>query len=259
MRSPSNKCLFCLTGIGPFTRDEHPIPESLGNDDLVLPLGFVCDSCNQYFGSKLEQPVLSLAPFALERVTLNVRNKKGWVPTFSVRQHYTLHPTGFRDRVVLTGKQPILDAAMAGRIIPIPRTPNEDWLLVRLLIKMGLELMLLTDEIDPYAPQFDAARRFARAPDRKGTWQYALGRYPRRDDLINHETERDGETWINEQLYQYSIGVMPTGETGFAFLYRDHYFATNLNSSECEHYARQFNLLNEFQVTVVTAKHQDAD
>lgn len=118
MRLPINKCLFCLTVEGPFTSDEHPIPESLGNDDLVLPPGFICDPCNQYFGSKLEQPVLSLAPFAVERISLNVL-KKGRVPTFSEGKHYTLHPTGFRDTVILTGQPSILNAALAGRIIPV--------------------------------------------------------------------------------------------------------------------------------------------
>jgi hypothetical protein len=258
MRSSTNKCLFCLGETGPFTRDEHPIPESLGNDDLLLPLGFVCDSCNQYFGSKLEKQVLATPAFALERVNLNVPNKKGRTPSFSHRQHFAIHPTGFRDVVVLTGQQPVLDAALAGRIIPIPRAPDEDWLISRFLLKMGLELMILSDEIDPYEPQFDAARRFARAPSVAATWQYALGRYPRREDLIHHQTERDGETWIKEQLYQYSAGIMPSGEIGFAFLYRDHYFATNLNSPECEQYARQFDFLNEFRLNIFTGKHPNA-
>jgi len=35
MRVPPYKCLFCLEQEVPFTRVEHPIPESLGNDDWV--------------------------------------------------------------------------------------------------------------------------------------------------------------------------------------------------------------------------------
>lgn len=254
MRPSSNKCLFCLTETGPFTRDEHPIPESLGNDDLVLPLGTVCDSCNQYFGHKLEKPVLSMPPFAFERVTLNVPNKKGRVPSLNHAPHYSLHPTGYRDLVALTGKEAVLNAALAGQMISLPWEADWDWLIARFLLKMGLELMVLTESINPYEPQFDAARRFARAPDTNASWQYAAGRYPRRDDLIHHQTEQNGETWINEQLYQYSAGVMQTGEIGFNFLYRDHYFATNLNTPECEDYARQFNWGNEFQLRVITAK-----
>jgi hypothetical protein len=51
---------------------------------------------------------------------------------------------------------------------------------------------------------------------------------------------------------------MPSGEIGFAFLYRDHYFATNLNSPECEQYARQFDFLNEFRLNIFTGKHPNA-
>ncbi len=40
----ARSCLFCGSN-GPFLRLEHIIPESLGNDDLVLQ-GEVCDVCN---------------------------------------------------------------------------------------------------------------------------------------------------------------------------------------------------------------------
>ena len=32
------RCIYCLTTTGPFTSEEHVIPEALGNDELVLPL-----------------------------------------------------------------------------------------------------------------------------------------------------------------------------------------------------------------------------
>jgi hypothetical protein len=197
-----------------------------------------------------------MPPFAIERVMLNVRNKKGLVPHFSQAPHYAFHPTGYRDVVIFTGKDAILEAALAGQSIPIPWDVNSDWLIARFLLKMGLELMVLNNKIDPYQQQFDAARKFARAPDLNASWQYALGHYPRRNDLIFSQTVRNGEIFNDEQLYQYSAGIMSTGELGFNFLYRDHYFAINLNTPECDEYARQFNLMNEFQVRVITAKYQ---
>jgi hypothetical protein len=46
-RTPPFECLFCRTrDRSGFTRVEHAIPESLGNDDFVIPAGFVCDVCN---------------------------------------------------------------------------------------------------------------------------------------------------------------------------------------------------------------------
>lgn len=77
---PLNKCLFCLKSDVPFKKIEHIIPESLGNDDFTLEPGFVCDFCNQYFGSKVESYVLNIPPFNIERVATIVKTKKGNVP-----------------------------------------------------------------------------------------------------------------------------------------------------------------------------------
>lgn len=258
MLVPRQQCLFCSSAANSFRRDEHPIPESLGNDDLVLPPGFVCDGCNQYFGSKLEQLVLGFPPFNFVRMALNVRSKKGKVPHYRCQPAYCLFPTGYRDVMVVTGKRSILEAAMAGEAIPLPEHKAHDWFVCRFLMKMGLELMLLTENGDPYDKAFDEARQFVRAPKVTDTWEYCSGRYPRKSDLVNREFERDGENWVNEQLYQYSVGAMSSGEVGFAFLYRDHYFAVNLNSRKCTEYAQAFNSLNEFQVQVIGVRHPTA-
>src|SRR5262249_562875 len=41
-----NKCIYCLNTAGSFRSEEHIYPESLGNDEAILPKGFVCDTCN---------------------------------------------------------------------------------------------------------------------------------------------------------------------------------------------------------------------
>lgn len=70
-------CIFC-DGAGPFTTREHIIPESLGNDDLIIT-GIVCDSCQKYFGKEVEQFVLSKTPFAFWKVFYGIKSKKGVV------------------------------------------------------------------------------------------------------------------------------------------------------------------------------------
>ena len=42
----NNKCIYCLTEDNSFTSQEHVYPESLGNDQIILPPGHVCDECN---------------------------------------------------------------------------------------------------------------------------------------------------------------------------------------------------------------------
>ena len=56
------------------------IPESLGNTDHILKRGIVCDSCNNYFATKIEQPLLQLPYFISVRHRQEIENKKGRIP-----------------------------------------------------------------------------------------------------------------------------------------------------------------------------------
>jgi cold shock CspA family protein len=58
---------------------EHIVPESLGNDDLLL-VGEVCDGCQRYLGKEVEQYVLSKTPIGVWRTFLGIRTKKGKLP-----------------------------------------------------------------------------------------------------------------------------------------------------------------------------------
>ncbi|GHU97887.1 hypothetical protein FACS189483_05040 [Spirochaetia bacterium] len=53
-------CIFCQKPSDNSRGVEHIIPESLGNEDIILWRGAVCDLCNNYFshieGELLEQP-----------------------------------------------------------------------------------------------------------------------------------------------------------------------------------------------------------
>ena len=49
------KCIYCLSEDGPFESEEHFVPESLGNESLLLPRGVVCDECNHGLLAKLDQ------------------------------------------------------------------------------------------------------------------------------------------------------------------------------------------------------------
>jgi len=48
-------CIYCLTKAGSFEFEEHVYPESLGNTEIILPPGHVCDNCNNGVLSKLDQ------------------------------------------------------------------------------------------------------------------------------------------------------------------------------------------------------------
>lgn len=49
--------------------------------DHVLPRRAVCDSCNNYFGLKIEKPVLESSILKFIRAQMKIANKRGRIPT----------------------------------------------------------------------------------------------------------------------------------------------------------------------------------
>lgn len=78
------RCIFCKTDSGHSVSVEHIIPESLGNADHVLPRGTVCDGCNGYFARKIEGPLLMAPVFRQLRFGMQIANKRGRVPVWTV-------------------------------------------------------------------------------------------------------------------------------------------------------------------------------
>lgn len=64
----ADRCVYCPSANGRFTSKEHVFPEALGNDEIVLPLGFVCDRCNNQTLSSLDQTLVQFEPIAHQRV-----------------------------------------------------------------------------------------------------------------------------------------------------------------------------------------------
>jgi hypothetical protein len=74
------RCIFCKTDSSSSRSREHILPESLGNEEHILPSGVVCDGCNNYFSRKLEKPVLDTPILQDLRARMKIPNKRGRVP-----------------------------------------------------------------------------------------------------------------------------------------------------------------------------------
>ena len=72
-------CIYCKTREGSFKNVEHIIPESIGNESLFLPRGYVCDECNNKM-SEVEQIFVNSLPISLLRIFTNGIGKKGKFP-----------------------------------------------------------------------------------------------------------------------------------------------------------------------------------
>jgi HNH endonuclease len=73
------RCIYCLTTDGRFTSEEHVLPEALGNDELVLPAGYTCDTCNSRLSS-LDSYLADFEPLAFLQVQFVPYTKKGKLP-----------------------------------------------------------------------------------------------------------------------------------------------------------------------------------
>ena len=70
------KCIYCLQDkpVSSFTKTEHIIPQSFGvfKDNFTLN-NVVCDSCNQFFGDKLEIALARDSIEGLQRFDHNIK------------------------------------------------------------------------------------------------------------------------------------------------------------------------------------------
>jgi hypothetical protein len=73
-------CIFCKSDSSTSRSIEHIIPESLGNTDHVLPVGIVCDSCNNYLAREVEKPFVDPLYLRERHLRAELRNKKNRIP-----------------------------------------------------------------------------------------------------------------------------------------------------------------------------------
>lgn len=169
------QCIFCKQEIVSATRTEHIIPESLGGGEwAILPPGIVCDRCNQYFGSKVERSAIDDYPLNIIRLLNGVITKKR---RWASMRHY-LGLLEARPIARLIGIEPaspeVENAILEGRInkILIHSETRNPIALCRLLLKISLEVLAFHDPALALHENYDAARRFARAPLPGATWWF---------------------------------------------------------------------------------------
>lgn len=213
-------CLFCKSD-GPFSTVEHIIPESLGNDDLVLH-GEVCDKCQAYFGKEVEKFLLSKTPFAFWRTFLGIKTKKGKYPSVDLSQPtcqkgvfpavhtkhddigFAFHEDGsvsvdIDDSDVIKG---ILDGSK--NEFTLVFTPKILHMIGRFLCKVGLELLCLEDRVRAHSDALSAARRYARFGDFEELWPIFHFSRGKLDDF--RRLKSDGFDVVEEvDCYSYSI------------------------------------------------------
>lgn len=221
-----NICLFCKSN-GPFRTQEHIIPESLGNDDLVLH-GHVCDACQNYFGKEVESYVLGKTSFAAWRTMLGIRTKSGGLPRVDLSQPKKAkgklsdkHPA-HDDGVILeadsdgtcafeiTSKQMRADIRSGVRTrFQFVMTSKVLCMTGRFLGKVGLEILCLENPELAHTSEFDDIRDYARRGTTRDIWPLFHFSNGSIEDLIWLEPTIEG---YKEEVFCYSYELFHASE-----------------------------------------------
>lgn len=247
-------CIFCKTCSDDCVSVEHIVPESLGNTEHVLPKGWVCDTCNNYFAREVEKPFLDSSYGRSSRFEMAVANKRGRIPTitglhFKSRTKVEL----FRSR----GDPLISVAAAEGEdetrwiadlqsrsrgvlYVPTATLPPEDAATSRFMGKVGLEALALrcidvvgaNQEIVNNV-QLDELRRHVRLGNKGSTWPVRHRRLHSADVMFSGS---DGEPF--QILHEWTLLYTSQSECYAVVSIFGVEYTINLGGPEIEGYDR---------------------
>jgi len=211
------RCIFCKKLSDNSKSVEHILPESLGNKEHILPKGIVCDRCNNYFGCKIEGPILATLYFSHLRSRNRIPNKKGIAPSVLANMFGTHFEVTLRyedDKSMSIGTRFEKDESLfinhilsnnGGRmLVPIP-SPVDKKLLSRFLAKIALEILTQRifhiegwemEVVDNSA--LDAIRNYARVGNTTALWEISERR------ILPENAIFKGESYY-EILYEYTL------------------------------------------------------
>lgn len=242
------RCIFCKNDASSSRSIEHIIPESLGNRSKTLPPGIVCDSCNNYFARKIEEPLLSNRRIRHLRSRQLLENKRGRIPAsdgvlpqLPCEVRFWWHGDQVSVDPVDHGlRATVFKELLAGRLSKLVIAPSEfpaDKLIARFLAKVSVEFLATRlihvprwDEFLIDDPQLDPIRRFARRGDQPDHWPYSIRQIYDENAVHLHN---DGEHQI---LNEFDFLVTPHGEYYGVLCVFGVEMAINLGGSEIDGY-----------------------
>lgn len=219
----NNKCIFCLQSNKLFDKIEHIIPESMGGEETV-PTGFVCDQCNSYFGQKIEEKVLS-QHLIFSRILSGVKTKKRKYPNFE-NSVLKFQNTKKNELLVRVKDTQVFNRLKTQNHMALIVKKHEK-LLIRFLLKIGLEFLIDSKKINVYDKILDNTRIAARNPKSNSTWEIG-------------EIQLDFQNTVKENiLYQWSLYFSKNlKEIIFVFQYFNQLFAIPLLSNKFGFFAK---------------------
>lgn len=249
-------CIFCKVESTSSKSVEHIIPESLWNTEQILPVGIVCDKCNNYFSRKVEKPFLCAPEIEALRFQQAIPSKKGRIPPIRglisgsaspIKLYRALGENDVAISLELDNEQFELVASGRSSTLFLPTTFEKPTAkeTSRFLAKIALEalaqrLIVLEDGIDYIVAekQFDLIRNHARYGQPK-EWPYFLRRiYNATDDKEIHNSE-------GQLVHEYDFLYTDRKELHFVMALYGIEMTINIGGPDIEGYENWLNENND--------------
>jgi len=250
-----NRCIFCKKDARDARSVEHIIPESLGNEEHTLPPGIVCDSCNNYFASSVEQPVLETGYFVTSRFNALIPNKRRRMPSLSgillpgyqANQGVRFHRAevsrdsngAFQIYAEPGAEEGIVSGGINRVIVPATGSKPDRQLFSRFLAKIAVECMalqllrngphMLSAFIDD--EQLDPLRNYARFGKTGLLWRFSERQIYSSDFLF---AGQNGESY--EVLHEWTFLYTDQPEMYFVLALLGVEYAINMGGPDMEGY-----------------------
>lgn len=239
------RCIFCKSNSSGSKSVEHIIPESLGNKAHILQKGVVCDSCNNYFGNKIEKVVLEMPYFKSLRARLMISNKKGKIPKISgftkdkdiIEIRYSTHRNNILEVVYKDDKT--LKSILNSNELYVPlitEPPQNDMYISKFLGLIALEaLAQRVSSIEHWQDDFvnheglDDLRNYVRYGKGNTIWPYHI----RRIDSENQIKYCKETNKIFERLNEYDFLIPDSLNDGDLHKVDNLYFVMAIMGIEC--------------------------
>lgn len=244
----SSNCIFCKQPSHSSKSVEHIIPESLGNSRHILPVGVVCDKCNNYFARKIEGPLLETTHFKNLRSRQRIPNKRGKIPythglllgvdreiqmDFIDSNYMGLAALYKKDEPAI--KNHLMETGTATFFIP-QSVPFDQYILSRFLAKAALEILahrfyIFEDwEAQVVRAELDQIRNYARYGSSVEYWPF----YQRQIYDENRIFEEEGV--IRQTLHEFDLLYTAQGELYAVICILGTEYTINLVGPELEGY-----------------------
>lgn len=158
------RCIYCLEDSSTTRGLAHVAPEGLGPHKLTLPLGAVCDACNNYLG-QLDTTFVAHPVIALATQFLGVHGKKGRPRAQLGNVRRDVHP----GTITVPVAAPVIvdhpDGSRTATITPLVARNFDLSRFRRALFHIAFNTVAAQDGVERVlASTFDDARRYIRTP-----------------------------------------------------------------------------------------------